>query len=79
VRTLDEIKANWRKVIQELKIANLEYAALYEEIFTKDDIAGSPTFSFDDLKAASDKIMVAREKERMYMMQYLEAVRKSGS
>ena len=81
MHTPDKIIADWRKAKKELEDAEREYSK-YIAIgipLEQSEIKEPIPIPFDKLKAASDKLMTARGKERKYMMEYIEAVKKSES
>lgn len=75
MRPLDEIKTDWRKAIKELEKAELEYSKFLTKPLESDE--KPDPISLAEMKAASDKLMVARGKERKYLMEYLEQKSKS--
>jgi len=71
MRTLDEIKADWRKAIKELEKAENEYSKYLTKSIEPSEMI--EPISLDKMKAASDNLMIARGKERKYFIEYLEA------
>jgi len=73
MRTLKEIKADWRKALKELEIANREYSKYLLRSFIPGENPTPIPIPFVELKEATDKLNKAREKESQIRNEYIEA------
>lgn len=74
--SIDEIKVDWRKSIKELEKAEQEYSKYQQRSIESGEVPEPAPL--DKMKSASDKLMVAKGKERKYFMEYLEAVKQDS-
>jgi hypothetical protein len=73
MRPIKDTVEDWRRARSELEAAEAGYSKFLILVVESDNLPGS--VSLDEMKAASDKLMVARGKERRYLMEYLKANR----
>jgi hypothetical protein len=73
MRPIKDTVEDWRRARSELEAAEAGYSKFLILVVESDNLPGS--VSLDEMKAASDKLMVARGKERRYLMEYLKASR----
>ena len=73
MRTLKEIRTDWREALKELEIANREYSKYLAEPLMPGENPIPIPIPFDELKAATDKLNKARKKDSQFRNEYIEA------
>ncbi len=73
MRPIRKILEDWRRARSDLKAAEAGYSEFLIPVIESD--RHPENVSFDEMKAASDRLMVARGKERRYLIEYLKASR----
>ena len=73
MRPTKSIVKDWRRARSELEAAEAGYSEFLIPVFESDRLPEN--VSVDEMKMASDRLMVARGKERKYFIEYLRASR----